>query len=293
MPAECAIEVKNLSFGYSDVLLMDGVSFCVSKGDFAAVIGSNGTGKSTMIKLLLGLLTPSNGEIFLMGEPLSAFHRFPKIGYVPQNSGNTAGSFPATAEEIVLSSLYSQIGFLKIPGKGHKKMVLDALDSVGMKSHARSLISELSGGQQQRVMLARVLVNDPEILLLDEPTVGIDVGAVTLLMEILHKLNIERKVTILMVTHDLSHVAQYLNRVLCLSDRNFAEDTIPESLIIHAHAASHEPPHQHVHCAACEEPHDPEHCAVCALIRDPAQCDVPCTEPCAACTHTHESEDDS
>ena len=268
MDPNCAIEVKNLSFGYSDVLLMDGVSFCVNKGDFAAVIGSNGTGKSTMIKLLLGLLTPASGEIALMGEPLSSFHRFPKIGYVPQNSGSSAGSFPATAEEIVLSSLYSQIGFLKIPGRKHKQIVLDALERVGMKSHARSLISELSGGQQQRVMLARVLVNDPEILLLDEPTVGIDTGAVTSLMEILHKLNIEKNVTILMVTHDLSQVAQYLNRVLCLSDRNFAEDTIPPELIVHAHAASHELHHEHVHCAACEHPHDSEHCVACAHIHE-------------------------
>ena len=268
MAQESAIEVKNLSFGYSDVLLMDGVSFRVGKGDFAAVIGSNGTGKSTMIKLLLGLLTPQSGEIFLMGEPLSAFHRFQKIGYVPQNSGSSAGSFPATAEEIVLSSLYSQIGFLKLAGKKHRKIVLDALESVGMKAHAKSLISELSGGQQQRVMLARVLVNNPEILLLDEPTVGIDVGAVSSLMEILHKLNIEKQVTILMVTHDLSHVAQYLNRVLCLSDRNFAEDTIPEELIVHAHAASHEVHHEHVHCAACEHHHDSEHCAACAHMHE-------------------------
>ena len=142
MAADCAIEVKNLSFGYGDVLLIDGVSFRVSKGDFAAVIGSNGTGKSTMIKLLLGLLTPHSGEIHLMGEALSSFRRFSKIGYVPQNSGSSAGAFPATAEEIVLSSLYSQIGFLRIPGKSHKKMVLDALESVGMRHHARSLITE-------------------------------------------------------------------------------------------------------------------------------------------------------
>ena len=268
MPPECAIEVKDLSFGYSDVLLMDRISFCVNRGDFAAVIGSNGTGKSTLIKLLLGLLTPMNGEIYLMGEALSSFRRFPKIGYVPQNSGSAAGTFPATAEEIVLSSLYSQIGFLKIPGRRHKQIVMDALERVGMRQHAHSLISELSGGQQQRVMLARVLVNDPEILLLDEPTVGIDVGAVVSLMEILHRLNIDKKVTILMVTHDLSHVAQYLNRVLCLSDRNFAEDAIPQELIVHAHAASHELPHGHVHCAACEEPHDAQQCAVCAHVQE-------------------------
>lgn len=264
MPDKCAIEVKNLSFGYTNVLLLEQVSFCVNKGDFAAVIGSNGTGKSTMIKLLLGILQPSKGEIYLMGEPLSSFHRFSKIGYVPQNSGSTSGVFPATAEEIVLSSLYSQIGFLKIPGRKHRQLVSDALESVGMKAYAKSLISELSGGQQQRVMLARVLVNEPEILLLDEPTVGIDTGAVALLMEILHKINIEKKVTILMVTHDLAHVAPYLNRVLCLSDRDFAENAIPEGLLVHAHPVPHDlPRYEHIHCAACENPHDAEKCSVC------------------------------
>jgi len=272
MSLECVIEVRDLSFGYSDVLLLNRVSFCVNRGDFAAIIGSNGTGKSTMIKLLLGLLPPSNGEIFLLGEKLTSFRRFSSIGYVPQNSGNEAGKFPATAEEIVLSSLYPQIGFLKIPGKKHRAMVQDALERVGMKAHARTLMSELSGGQQQRVMLARVLVNNPEILLLDEPTVGIDAGAVTTLLEILHKLNIEKNVTVLMVTHDMAQVAPYTNRVLCLSDRNFSEDAIPEGILVHAHAESHEHMHdhihEHVHCAACDHPHDPDQCAACSHLHE-------------------------
>ena len=240
----------------------------MNKGDFAAVIGSNGTGKSTMIKLLLGLLSPSKGEIFLMGGALSTFKQFSKIGYIPQNSGSSAGTFPATAEEIVMSSLYPQVGFMRIPGKKHRKIVADALEKVGMTAHAKSLISELSGGQQQRVMLARVLVNDPEILLLDEPTVGIDTAAVASLMEILHRLNIEKNVTILMVTHDLSVVAPYLNRVLCLSDHNFAEDELPEGVIIHAHAGTHVHAHEHVHCAACEHPHNDAECSVCSHLHE-------------------------
>ena len=260
----CAIEVRNLSFGYGDSLLLNRVSFCVQEGDFAAIIGSNGAGKSTMIKLLLGLLSPAHGEIFLLGEKVTTFRKFSRIGYVPQNSGNDAGKFPATAEEIVMSSLYPQIGFMRLPGKKHRLLVWEALDRVGMKPHARTMMSELSGGQQQRVMLARVLVNDPTILLLDEPTVGIDANAVSTLLEILHRLNIDKKVTILMVTHDISQVAPFTNRVLCLSDRNFSEDTMPEGVLIHAHADSHEHVMEHVHCAACEKTHDPEQCAVCA-----------------------------
>jgi len=263
MPDESAISVKDLSFGYQDTLLMDHVTFSVEEGDFAAIIGSNGTGKSTMIKLLLGLLTPTEGEIFMLGRKVEGPTHFGKIGYVPQNGGSNASRFPATAMELVMSSLYPQIGFLKFPRKKHREAALQALRQVGMQAHAGTLMSELSGGQQQRVMLARVLVNDPSVLLLDEPTVGIDAAAVSSLMDILHKLNIERNVTILMVTHELYSVAPYLNRVLCLSDRNFAEDEIPEGILVHAHAGIHENTHEHVHCAACEHAHDPDHCSAC------------------------------
>lgn len=266
MVKQNVIDVDNLSFGYDETLILEGVSFAVGKGDFAAVIGSNGTGKSTLIKLLLGLLTPAGGSIALMGEPVAAFRRFSKVGYIPQNSGSDASRFPATAEEIVLSGLYSRIGFLRMPGRKHRKIALDALDAVGMGSHAKSLIGEMSGGQQQRVMLARVLVNEPEILLLDEPTVGIDKTAVASLMEILHKINIERGVTIVMVTHDLSVAAPYLNRVLCLSDRNFGEEEIPTEILVHAHAGDHEHRHEHIHCAACEK-HDAASCAACSHTR--------------------------
>ncbi len=268
MQDEYAISVKDLSFGYQDTLLMDHVSFSVGKGDFAAIIGSNGTGKSTMIKLLLGLLIPTEGEIRMLGEKVQGPTHFGKVGYVPQNGGSNASRFPATAMELVMSSLYPQIGFLRFPGKKHREAALLALKQVGMQSHAGTLMSELSGGQQQRVMLARVLVNDPAVLLLDEPTVGIDAAAVASLLEILHTLNIERKVTILMVTHELYSVAPYLNRVLCLSDKNFAEDEIPEGILVHAHAGVHENTHEHVHCAACEHAHDPGHCSACEHIRE-------------------------
>lgn len=264
MSHEVAIDVRELSFGYNDSLLMDRVSFQVRQGDFAAIIGSNGTGKSTMIKLLLGLLPASHGEIRLLGKPLTEIRNFADIGYVPQNSGSIASSFPATVEEIVMSGLYPQIGFLRPVRKKHRLQALEALDSVGMKSYARSLISELSGGQQQRVMLARVMVNQPKILLLDEPTVGIDAQAVLSLLEILHLLNIEKKVTIVMVTHDLAVATPFLSRVFCLSGHNFAENHLPEGVLVHAHSHEEIPIQSHIHCAACESsPHDSKACEAC------------------------------
>ncbi len=259
-----AITVTNLSFGYGDSLLLDQVSFAVRDGDFAAVIGSNGTGKSTMIKLLLGLLTPISGEIRILGKAVGQIRDFSRIGYVPQNSGHDASSFPATVEEIVLSGLYREIGFLRPVRKKHKLRVAEALASVGMQDHASDLMGKLSGGQQQRVMLARVLVNRPQILLLDEPTVGIDAAAVKSLLTILHRLNIENKVTIVMVTHDLDVCAPYLSRVFCLTGHNFAENRIPESVIIHAHPPIETEELPHIHCAACEGgPHNSDECAAC------------------------------
>ncbi len=262
------IDVKDLSFTYNEEPLLEHVTFSVSEGDFAAIIGSNGTGKSTMIKLLLGFLTPKSGKILLNNQDPIKATKSSIVGYVPQNSGNESGKFPATALEVCLLGLYPQIGLFRFFNRRHKQLALDALASVGMKDHANDLISELSGGQQQRVMLARVLVNNPKILLLDEPTVGIDPSAVTVLLEILHRINIEHNVTIIMVTHDLSRMAPYTNRVLCLSDHNFSENEIPENLIIHAHPTSHEHIHTHIHCANCEIPHDDEKCEVCSRHKE-------------------------
>ena len=261
------IEVENMSFGYTKEMILEHVDFTVEKGDFAVVIGDNGVGKSTMVKLLLGVNRPTSGCIRIGGKEVTGL-RGSGIGYLPQNGGNRAAAFPATCEEIVMSSLYKKIGIARFPGKAHKEKVLEALKLVGMEDKRKALIGELSGGQQQRVMLARVLAADPEVLILDEPTVGVDAESVDRLLHILHHLNIEKKVTILMVTHDVEKVGPYANRVLCLSEGACREEMLPQAQIVHAHAHSH--PHgaaEHVHCANCEHGeqhgHDAAHCAEC------------------------------
>ena len=261
------VEVNSLSFGYDNQMLFEDVTFQVEEGDFAAIIGDNGVGKSTMIKLLLGFLKPTKGDVTILGNKVG--RSFAGIGYVPQNSGALASSFPATVEEIVKYSI--------IPAPGRKtraektKAMEESLRSVDMLEYRNRLISELSGGQQQRVMLARVLVNEPQVLILDEPTVGIDGESVDRLMNILHEQNIDRRVTILMVTHDLARMASYINRVLCISDHSMAEAATPEAKVIHAHSHKHDHNHQgHIHCASCENDnghhgkHDKEHCDSCA-----------------------------
>ena len=271
------IEVENMSFGYTRDMILENVDFAVEEGDFAVVIGDNGVGKSTMVKLLLGAIRPTKGKISISGKPVTSLSGS-GIGYLPQNGGNRAAAFPATCEEIVMSGLYKKIGFMRFPGKAHKEKADSALRSVGMLDKKKELIGNLSGGQQQRIMLARVLAGDPKILILDEPTVGVDAESVDRLLHILHHLNIEKKVTILMVTHDVEKVGPYANRVLCLSEGACREELLPDAQIVHAHAHSHPHGAEHIHCANCEHGsshgHDAEHCAECSHCGD-------------ACGHEH------
>lgn len=217
------IEAEGLSFSYGNEPVFTQVSFSVYKGDFVAVMGSNGTGKSTLMRIILGELSPTYGSIKIFNEDVSKFRDWPKIGYLPQLVMQSAESFPATAEEIVMANLFSQIGLFRFPKKKHRDKVQHALKLVGMEAYSKRMISELSGGQRQRVMLARVLVNDPEIMILDEPTTGVDSRTIDSLYELLSKLNCETGITILMVTHDMGRASDYVSRIMSLEDGSLKE----------------------------------------------------------------------
>lgn len=217
------LEVKHLSFAYGSQPILSDVSFSLKRGDFAAIIGVNGAGKSTLMKLLLAELSPQQGEITLFGQALSHFRDWLKIGYVPQNGAAASENFPATAEEIVRANLYSQTGFLRLGGKRQREQTRQALESVNMLPYAKRMLSELSGGQQQRVMLARVLAASPRMMLLDEPTTGVDAQTVQSLYELLGRLNRETGLTIIMITHDIAGAMDTVSRVLCLEDGSLVE----------------------------------------------------------------------
>ncbi len=172
---------------------------------------------------MLNELTPVTGRIRLFGQDIRQFKNWPKIGYVPQNGLQSGVNFPATAEEIVKANLFSQIGLLRFPKKEHSDKTRRALELADMAAYSGRLIGELSGGQQQRVMLARVLVNDPELMLLDEPTTGVDAQTVQSLYELLSRLNRETGLTIVMVTHDIGRAASRVSRVLCLEEGSLVE----------------------------------------------------------------------
>lgn len=220
---ENIIEVNNLEFYYGQNLIFHNVNFLVKRGDFISFTGSNGSGKSTLVNLLLGEKNPSAGEIKLFDKDIRSFNDWSRIGYVPQTGFGLSKDFPASCEEIVRTNLFSEIGLFKPAGKTHKQMAIDALALVGMKDYANRLIGELSGGQIQRVMIARVLVNYPDIMILDEPTTGIDAETVEELYKLLWNINKDKNITIFMVTHDTENTIDYSNRILCLEEGSMLE----------------------------------------------------------------------
>lgn len=212
------IEVENLSFNYGGEPILRGISFSVWQGDFVGVIGQNGTGKSTLLRLLLGQITPTSGNISLLGKDIHRYRHQAQIGYVSQATLAANASFPATAEEVVRANLFAQIGLMRFPKQRHRAQARQALESVGMQAYADRLIGNLSGGQLQRVMIARGLVNQPKLMLLDEPTSGIDAGSADSLHELLLRLNRQTGLTIVMVTHDLGRIFQSAHRILSLEE---------------------------------------------------------------------------
>lgn len=233
------LEVKKLCFNYPDKTILDNISFEVKKGDFICIIGTNGTGKSTLLKLILNILKPSEGEIKLFGLNSNKFKDFYKISYVSQKASNFNISFPATVYEVVKAGLYSKYGFMKFSKKEDKELVIKSLETVGMLDYSNRLIGNLSGGQQQRVFIARALINNPQIIFLDEPTVGIDTKAVDSICCLLGDLNVSG-ITIVMVTHDISSIIYHANKILLLTDdgkakmtdsKDFSSETILEHVV--------------------------------------------------------------
>ncbi|KGR74559.1 metal ABC transporter ATP-binding protein [Ureibacillus sinduriensis] len=215
--SQTLIDMKNVSFQYEYTQVLKNISLKVEEGDFLAILGPNGSGKSTLLKLLLGLLKPMTGEVQLFGQSNETFRNREWIGYVSQKSNAFNSGFPATVEEVVKSGLTKKTGLLKKMPKDANFKVIEALTSVGMEQYHTRNIGQLSGGQQQRVFIARALISDPKVLILDEPTVGIDHENVQSFYDMLAKLNEEQNKTIILVTHDVDTVSNRISHVACLN----------------------------------------------------------------------------
>jgi zinc transport system ATP-binding protein len=210
------IEVDNISFSFEKTPVLKDISFQVSQGDYLGIIGPNGGGKSTLVKLLLGLLQPNSGKIRILGkDPSERAHRH-FIGYVPQRMAGSLSYFPATVDEIVRSGRYAQKSCAECV-TDDEASVSEAMEVAGVTNLRHRLIGELSGGQRQRVLIARALARRPKIRGLDEPLVGVDASAQSAFYEFLKKLNRDMGLTILFVTHDLDVIAREAGHVLCLN----------------------------------------------------------------------------
>jgi zinc transport system ATP-binding protein len=212
------VEIDDVSFAFGEVLVLDGINFTVEAGDFLGIIGPNGSGKTTLLRLMLGLLTPTRGAVRLFGHPPASLKQWGRLGYVPQKA-TFDPSMPATVQEVVASGLVATVGLLRRGGAASRQRVGEVLAQVGMEAHAGRRIGALSVGQQQRVLIARALVTEPELLILDEPTGGVDPEAQTSFYALLHHLNREREVTLILVSHDIGVVAKEVTRLACLNRR--------------------------------------------------------------------------
>lgn len=206
-----------MSFSYAKAPVVVNVTFHVDGGKFVGLIGPNGGGKTTLIKLILGELTPDSGVVKVFGKLAHLMNgkERTKIGYVPQKF-QVDTSFPATALEIVLMGAYSKAGFFR-SAKKFKNRALDAFEQMDIKDLAHKPFGELSGGQQQRVFVARALVAEPEILILDEPTLGFDTVALNNFFALLKNLQKERCLSIVVASHEVGLLRRYSDMLACLN----------------------------------------------------------------------------
>ncbi|WP_147802918.1 metal ABC transporter ATP-binding protein [Alkalicoccus halolimnae] len=211
------LEVKNLHFSYGKFNVLEDINMKVMPGSFLGLVGPNGSGKSTLMKLMLGLLNPDRGEISLFGEPVHSFKQWSRIGFVSQKANSFNSGFPATVFEVVAMGLYGKVGLFRFLKKHHKQKVKEAIAQVGMEQYEFHNIGKLSGGQQQRIFIARALVSEPDLLILDEPTVGVDAQSVKNFYDMLKDLNVRKGITLILVTHDIGAMSDYVTDVACLN----------------------------------------------------------------------------
>ena len=212
-------DVKNINFKANGQQILSNVSFEIFNGQYIAIIGPNGGGKTTLIRLLLGLEKPSSGEIKLYGKSIQSFKEWDKIGYVPQRASHVDENFPATVQDIVNMGRISKRNLFSRVSKEDRDAVQDAMIKMDVLDLKDKMIGRLSGGQRQRVMIARALASAPEILILDEPNTGVDMVSQKRFYALLAKLNKEENITILFITHDIGVIADDIGRLFTVNQK--------------------------------------------------------------------------
>ncbi|MEN4053035.1 MULTISPECIES: metal ABC transporter ATP-binding protein [Sulfurimonas] len=212
-------DIKNLSFIVRGQTILQHITFQIFHGEYIAIIGPNGGGKTTLIRMLLGLEKPTSGEIRIFGKRLKDFKEWHKIGYVPQRASHVDANFPATVEDIVKMGRIAKRNLFAVMSQEDKAMVHDAMVKMDILDLKDKMVGTLSGGQRQRVMIARALASSPEILILDEPNTGVDVKSQQRFYKLLAKLNKEEGITILFITHDIGVIADDIGRLFTINQK--------------------------------------------------------------------------
>ena len=256
MTHRSAIQVENLRVSYFTDIAVRDVSFTVPTGTMTAIVGPNGAGKSTLLKALLRLVPIDTGEVLLLGQNVKRARR--RVAYVPQR-GEVDWTFPITVADTVLLGTYPRLGLFRRPGRAERRLAHEMLEKVGMAPHANTQVGQLSGGQQQRVFLARALAQQAEVVLLDEPFIGLDRTSERVVVDILQGLR-DRGTTIVGVHHDLGTVSTYFERVLLLNREVIAHGPAQEVLSADLLSRTYQsvlPPLVPAHRAGSKEPASP------------------------------------
>ncbi len=240
---ETVVKIENVSYKYNREFVLEDITLDIKKGEFVGLIGPNGSGKTTLLKIILGRLKPTKGSVYLFDKNVDEFNGWERVGYVPQKSGSQVFNFPVTVSELVDMGRIGR-------DKNKIKTTEEALEAVGMGKFKSRLLNELSGGQAQRVFIARAIVGSPELLVLDEPTSGVDIEAQTEFYALLRKLNKELNLTLILVSHDVDFIASEVTTIACLNkklichlppkeflEKNYLEKVYGQSLrhVVHDH----------------------------------------------------------
>jgi zinc transport system ATP-binding protein len=212
MPEAKAVQIRDLTFGYDANIVIEDADFDIDAGEFVSLVGPNGGGKTTLLRLMLGLLRPQRGSIRMFGKSPEAGRR--RIGYMPQYV-HLDPSFPVTVMDVALMGRLGCAGFAGPYRRADREAALQALREVECHKLAHRPFSDLSGGQRQRVLIARALASDPELLMLDEPTSNLDPAVQDDFYELLHRLN--ERMTVILVSHDVAFVSRHVNKIVCVN----------------------------------------------------------------------------
>lgn len=232
----CEVQLEHVNFAYNNVPALADISIIIPAGVFTVIVGPNGAGKSTLLKVIAGLIEPDTGKVMMKGGSVNAARAEGLIGYVPQNYGKNSADFPATVEEIISLGLVTHKRLRLHSRQAARHIVEHMMTMVGVTDLRKRRVGELSGGQQQRVMVARALAGNPQLLLLDEPTSGIDCDASAKIYELLGQLNANLGITVIMVSHDIDNATHRAARVACINRGLCFWGSVEEFRATHAQA---------------------------------------------------------